>query len=95
MARRHQVGDGVGVTDDRGHFERALGGEAREKAKADSTALKEKIERLNAELTTAEAGLDTLLLEVFQEMRVLAGAPPAISCCTSGADSPAGLPAPV
>jgi seryl-tRNA synthetase len=43
---------------------RAAAGEAREKAKADSTALKEKIERLNAELTTADAALDTLLLEL-------------------------------
>jgi seryl-tRNA synthetase len=43
---------------------RAAAGEAREKAKADSTALKEKIERLNTELTTADAALDTLLLEL-------------------------------
>jgi seryl-tRNA synthetase len=43
---------------------RAAAGEAREKAKADSTALKEKIERLNTELAGAEAGLDTLLLEL-------------------------------
>jgi seryl-tRNA synthetase len=43
---------------------RAAAGEAREKAKADSTALKEKIERLNTELTAAEAALDTVLLEL-------------------------------
>ena len=43
---------------------RAAAGEARERAKADSTALKEKIEKLNAELVGAEAGLDTLLLEL-------------------------------
>jgi len=43
---------------------RAAAGEAREKAKADSTALKEKIEKLNVELATAESGLDTLLLEL-------------------------------
>jgi seryl-tRNA synthetase len=43
---------------------RAAAGEAREKAKADSTALKEKIERLNADLAAAEAGLDALLLEL-------------------------------
>ena len=43
---------------------RAAPGEAREKAKADSTALKEKIERLNTELAAAEAALDTVLLEL-------------------------------
>jgi seryl-tRNA synthetase len=43
---------------------RAAAGEARERAKADSTALKEKIEKLNADLVSAEAGLDTLLLEL-------------------------------
>jgi seryl-tRNA synthetase len=43
---------------------RAAAGEARERAKADSTALKEKIEKLDAELKTAEAGLDELLLEL-------------------------------
>ena len=43
---------------------RAAAGEAREKAKADSTALKEKIERLNTELAAAEAALDTVLLEL-------------------------------
>ena len=43
---------------------RAAAGEARDKAKADSTALKEKIERLNSELGTAEAALDTVLLEL-------------------------------
>ena len=43
---------------------RAAAGEARERAKADSTALKEKIEKLNAELVGAEAGLDALLLEL-------------------------------
>jgi seryl-tRNA synthetase len=43
---------------------RAAAGEAREKAKADSTALKEKIERLNTELATAEAALDLVLLEL-------------------------------
>ena len=43
---------------------RAAAGEARDKAKADSTALKEKIERLNTELATAEAALDTVLLEL-------------------------------
>jgi seryl-tRNA synthetase len=43
---------------------RAAAGEARERAKADSTALKEKIERLNGELTTAESALDELLLEL-------------------------------
>jgi seryl-tRNA synthetase len=43
---------------------RAAAGEAREKAKADSTALKEKIEKLNADLAAAESGLDMLLLEL-------------------------------
>jgi seryl-tRNA synthetase len=43
---------------------RAAAGEARERAKAESTALKEKIEKLAAELTAAEAGLETLLLEL-------------------------------
>ena len=43
---------------------RAAAGEAREKAKADSTALKEKIERLNTELAAAETALDTVLLEL-------------------------------
>ena len=43
---------------------RAAAGEARERAKADSTALKEKITRLEGELTAAEAGLDALLLEL-------------------------------
>jgi seryl-tRNA synthetase len=43
---------------------RAAAGEARERAKADSTALKEKITRLEAELTAAEVGLDALLLEL-------------------------------
>ena len=43
---------------------RAAAGEARERAKAESTALKEKIEKLGAELTSAEAGLDALLLEL-------------------------------
>jgi seryl-tRNA synthetase len=43
---------------------KAAPGEARERAKADSTALKEKIEKLNADLVSAEAGLDTLLLEL-------------------------------
>ena len=43
---------------------RAAAGEARERAKADSTALKEKIEKLNGELVAAEAGLDALLLEL-------------------------------
>jgi len=43
---------------------RAAAGEAREKAKAESTALKEKIETFNAELTAAEAALETLLLEL-------------------------------
>ena len=43
---------------------RAAAGEARERAKADSTALKEKITKLEGELTAAEAGLDALLLEL-------------------------------
>ena len=43
---------------------RAAAGEARERAKADSTALKEKITKLEGELAAAEAGLDTLLLEL-------------------------------
>jgi seryl-tRNA synthetase len=43
---------------------RAAPGEAREKAKADSTALKEKIEQLTAELTAADAALESLLLEL-------------------------------
>ena len=43
---------------------RAAAGEARERAKADSTALKEKIEKLNGELAAAEAALETLLLEL-------------------------------
>jgi seryl-tRNA synthetase len=43
---------------------RAAAGEARERAKADSTALKEKITKLEAELTAAEGGLDALLLEL-------------------------------
>ena len=43
---------------------RAAAGEARERAKADSTALKEKIEKLQGELTGAEAALDELLLEL-------------------------------
>jgi seryl-tRNA synthetase len=43
---------------------RAAAGDARERAKADSTALKERIEKLNAELVGAEAGLDALLLEL-------------------------------
>jgi len=43
---------------------RAAAGEAREKAKADSMALKEKIAKLEGELASAEAGLDTLLLEL-------------------------------
>ena len=37
---------------------RAAAGEARERAKADSTALKEKIEKLDGELAAAEAALD-------------------------------------
>src|SRR4029079_1114470 len=40
----------------------AAAGEAREKAKAESTALKEKIEKFNGELAGAEAALETLLL---------------------------------
>jgi seryl-tRNA synthetase len=43
---------------------RAAAGEARERAKTDSTALKEKITKLEGELTAAEAGLDALLLEL-------------------------------
>ena len=43
---------------------RAAAGEAREKAKADSTALKEKIERLTASWPPAEAALDEMLLEL-------------------------------
>jgi len=43
---------------------KAAPGEARERAKAESTALKEKIEKLTGELTTAEAALDELLLEL-------------------------------
>ena len=43
---------------------RAAAGEARERAKADSTALKEKIEKLNGELASAEAALDGVLLEL-------------------------------
>jgi len=43
---------------------RAAAGEARERAKADSTALKEKIEKLGGELAAAETGLDALLLEL-------------------------------
>jgi seryl-tRNA synthetase len=43
---------------------RAAAGEARERAKADSTALKEKIEKLAGALAAAEADLDTLLLEL-------------------------------
>jgi len=43
---------------------RAAAGEARERAKADSTALKGKIETLDAELKTAEVALDELLLEL-------------------------------
>ena len=43
---------------------RAAAGEERERAKAASTALKEKIEKLNAELTTADAALEGLLLEL-------------------------------
>jgi seryl-tRNA synthetase len=43
---------------------RAAAGDARERAKADSTALKEKIVKLEGELTTAEAVLDELLLEL-------------------------------
>jgi seryl-tRNA synthetase len=43
---------------------KAAAGEARERAKAESTALKEKIVKLEGELTTAEAALDELLLEL-------------------------------
>ena len=43
---------------------RAAPGEAREKAKAESTALKERIERLAGDLTAAEARLDELMLEL-------------------------------
>jgi seryl-tRNA synthetase len=43
---------------------KAAAGEARERAKAESTALKEKIVKLEGELTTAEATLDELLLEL-------------------------------
>jgi seryl-tRNA synthetase len=43
---------------------RAAAGEPREKAKADSVALKEKIAKLEGELASAEAGLETLLLEL-------------------------------
>jgi len=43
---------------------RAAAGEAREKAKADSSALKEKIEKLNGELAAAENVLDAVLLEL-------------------------------
>ena len=43
---------------------RAAAGEARERAKADSTALKEKIEKFNTDLVSAEASLETLLLEL-------------------------------
>jgi seryl-tRNA synthetase len=43
---------------------RAAAGEARERAKAESTSLKEKIVKLEAELATAEAALDELLLEL-------------------------------
>jgi seryl-tRNA synthetase len=43
---------------------RAAAGEARERAKADSTALKEKIEKLTGELTAADAALEALLLEL-------------------------------
>jgi seryl-tRNA synthetase len=43
---------------------RAAAGEARERAKAESTSLKEKIVKLEGELATAEAGLDELLLEL-------------------------------
>jgi len=43
---------------------RAAAGEERERAKAASTALKEKIEKLNGELTTADAALEGLLLEL-------------------------------
>jgi seryl-tRNA synthetase len=43
---------------------RAAPGPAREQAKADSTALKERIERLNGDLAAAETRLDELLLEL-------------------------------
>ena len=43
---------------------RAAPGEAREQAKAASLALKDKIEKLNAELAAAEAKLDDVLLEL-------------------------------
>jgi seryl-tRNA synthetase len=43
---------------------RAAPGPAREEAKVASTALKEKIERMNGDLTAAEARLDELLLEL-------------------------------
>jgi seryl-tRNA synthetase len=43
---------------------RAAPGEAREQAKAASTALKQKIENLKGELTAAEAKLDELLLDL-------------------------------
>jgi len=43
---------------------RAAAGEAREKAKADSMALKEKIGQLEGDLNGAEAALETLLLEL-------------------------------
>jgi seryl-tRNA synthetase len=43
---------------------RAAPGEAREQAKAASTALKQKIESLQGELTAAEAKLDELLLDL-------------------------------
>jgi seryl-tRNA synthetase len=43
---------------------RAAAGEAREKAKADSGALKEKIERMAGDLAAAEAKLDEMMLEL-------------------------------
>jgi seryl-tRNA synthetase len=43
---------------------RAAAGEARERAKAESTSLKEKIEALQGQLATAEADLESLLLEL-------------------------------
>jgi seryl-tRNA synthetase len=43
---------------------RAAAGEPREKAKAESLALKERIEKLAAELTATEAALEGLLLEL-------------------------------
>jgi seryl-tRNA synthetase len=43
---------------------RAAAGEARERAKADSTALKEKIQKLEVDLVSADAALETLLLEL-------------------------------